>query len=129
MYKSVVRTHKDLLVWQESITLAELVYLLTRGFPPEERFGLTMQMRRSAVSVSSNIAEGAARATSRDFAKFLSIARASLMELDTQTVLAERLKFLPKSDRLSSQIARTGQLLNALYVVIRQSQGFGKSSR
>jgi four helix bundle protein len=85
---SRVRTHKDLLVWQESIALAERVYVLTRAFPPEERFGLTAQTRRAAVSISSNIAEGAARASSREYANYLSIARASWAELDTQALYA-----------------------------------------
>jgi four helix bundle protein len=119
---ATVRTHKDLLVWQESIVLAELVYRLTGSFPTEERFGLTTQMRRAAVSVSSNIAEGAARATSKEFANYLSIARASLAELDTQAILAQRFGFLPKADQLITQIRRTGQLLNALYAAIRRSK-------
>jgi four helix bundle protein len=117
-----VRVHKDLVAWQVSILLAELVYRVSRTFPAEERFGLTSQMRRAAVSISSNIAEGAARATSREFAHHLSIARASWAELDTQAILAERLGFVAGSNELFVQIGRMGQLLNALYISIRRSQ-------
>lgn len=82
------KPHKRLQAWKRSMELAMAAYRVTRNFPAEERFGLTAQMRRAAVSVPSNIAEGAARRTAPDFVNFLHTARASLSELDTQLELA-----------------------------------------
>lgn len=85
-------THfKELLVWQKGMELAERVYRLTEKFPADERFGLVSQMRRAAVSVPSNIAEGQARQSTREFLQFISHAMGSLAELETQTILSERL--------------------------------------
>src|SRR5579859_2039575 len=86
--------YRDLLVWQKSIVLAKQVYKLTAGFPPEEKFGLISQMRRAAVSVPSNIAEGQARHTTGEFVLFISHAEGSLAELDTQLVLSTELGFI-----------------------------------
>ena len=88
---SAVETHKNLDVWARAIDLTELVYRITSALPADERFGLVSQMRRAAVSIPSNIAEGAARGSTRDFVRFLMVARGSLSELDTQLVLVERL--------------------------------------
>ena len=82
---------KELLVWQKGMELAELVYRLTQKFPSDERFGLVSQMRRAAVSVPSNIAEGQARKSTREFLQFISHAMGSLAEVETQVVLGERL--------------------------------------
>lgn len=82
------RKHHDLLVWQEALSLVKVIYRLTSQFPKEELYGLTTQMRRAAVSVPSNIAEGASRTGSKEFLKFLSIARGSLSELETQIARA-----------------------------------------
>lgn len=90
---------QNLLVWQKAIDLAEHVYQQTASFPAEEKFGLTAQMRRSALSISSNIAEGYGRKTSAEFLHFLSIARGSLCELESQIYLAERLTFLSNIQR------------------------------
>jgi four helix bundle protein len=87
-----ITSYRDLLVWQKSILMAKAVYKLTAQFPPDERFGLISQMRRAAVSVASNIAEGQARQGRREFIQFLSHAEGSLAELDTQLVLALELK-------------------------------------
>ncbi|MBA3028658.1 MAG: four helix bundle protein [Desulfobacteraceae bacterium] len=87
-----IKTHKDLRVWQESLKLAKEIYTITNSFPKEETYGLVSQMRRAAVSVASNIAEGAARASNREFAQFLYIALGSLSELDTQWLLAKELE-------------------------------------
>lgn len=76
--------YRDLLVWQKGITLVKEVYLLTKAFPADERFGLISQMRRAAVSIPSNIAEGQARHSTREFVHFISNAEGSLAELDTQ---------------------------------------------
>ncbi len=83
-----MRTHRDLDAWKLGISLADLIYETTRDFPSEERFGLTSQLRRAAVSVSTNIAEGAARETTKDYRRFLFIARGSLAELETLVIIA-----------------------------------------
>ena len=95
MGASKSRDYKDLLVWQKGIALAKEVYTVTRTFPPEEKFGLISQMRRAAVSVPSNIAEGQARNTRGEFIQFLSNAEGSLAELDTQTRISLELGFRP----------------------------------
>ena len=89
---------RHLEVWELAMQVAEQVYVVTTRFPPSERFGLTQQMRRSAVSISSNIAEGAARSTAPDFRRFLSIAKGSASELDSQLELATRLGYLVAPD-------------------------------
>jgi four helix bundle protein len=105
-----IRSFRDLLVWQKAIDFARDVYGLTKRFPPDKRFGLTLQLRRAAVSVSSNIAEGHAR-QGKEFAHFLSIARGSLAECESQLHLAVVLGYLtepmtvPLND-LASEIHR-----------------------
>jgi four helix bundle protein len=89
-----IKTHKDLDVWKEAMELARLVYLITSKFPKEELYGLTQQIRRSAVSIPSNIAEGAARNSKKEFMQFLHISLGSLAELETQLLLSEKLGFL-----------------------------------
>jgi four helix bundle protein len=86
-----MKDFRDLLVWQKAMKLAETVYVLSKNFPSDERFGLTSQIRRCAVSVPSNIAEGSKRKTKKDFAQFLRIASGSLAELETQCILASTL--------------------------------------
>ena len=88
-----IRSYRDLLVWQKGMELARQVYQLAKTFPDDERFGLVSQMRRAAVSVPSNIAEGQARQGRREFVQFLSHAEGSLAELDTQITLATDLKY------------------------------------
>jgi carbamoyl-phosphate synthase large subunit len=90
--------YKDLLIWQKGICLAKLVYKLTARFPVDERFGLTSQMRRAAVSVPSNIAEGQARHGTKEFLRFLSHAEGSLAELETQLLLSTQLEFANDAD-------------------------------
>ena len=108
------RKHHDLLVWQESIQLVRMVYEATAFFPRDELYGLTSQMRRAAVSVPSNIAEGAARFGIREFLQFLAIARGSLSELETQIILAKELDLLQQSDDLFEQIEKVFALLGGL---------------
>ncbi|MFZ2493308.1 MAG: four helix bundle protein [Thermoanaerobaculia bacterium] len=86
-----MRSYKDLIAWQRAMDLAEVVYGATASFPTEERFGLTSQARRAATSIPSNLAEGSARLTTRDWQHFLSQARGSVCELETQLLLAARL--------------------------------------
>src|SRR4029077_15958892 len=87
------RSYKDLIVWQNGIALAKLIYELTKNFPSEERFGLVAQMRRAAVSIPSNIAEGQALHTTGEFIQFISHAEGSVAELDTQFILSIELNF------------------------------------
>ncbi len=93
-----IRDYKDLLVWRKSMELAEKVYQLTQRFPTEEKFGIISQMRRAAVSVPSNIAEGQARNTTGEFIQFISHAEGSLAELDTQIRLSVSLDFCRQPD-------------------------------
>src|SRR6187401_1440650 len=89
-----VRNYRELKVWQHSIELSASIYQLTSGFPKEELYGLTSQMRRAAVSIPSNIAEGHSRESTKEYLHHLSFALGSLAELETQLVIAERLKYV-----------------------------------
>ena len=113
MYDALpARTFRDLKVWQRSHQLTLRVYALTATFPRHEIFGLAAQMRRSAVSVPSNIAEGFARRGRRDKARVLNIASASLEELRYQLILAADLGYLPK-DSLASDAAEVSRMLSS----------------
>ena len=94
MEKDNVRTHRDLNVWKKSIDLVTSIYKHTANYPKEEVYGLTNQIRRCAVSIPSNIAEGSARTTGKDFSRFLSIALGSLAELETQLIISRNLNYL-----------------------------------
>lgn len=109
-----MKHYKDLLVWQKAIGLVTHVYDVTRSFPGEERYGLTSQIRRAAVSVPSNIAEGQARLTPGEFLQFLGVARASLAELDTQLIIAEKPGYLTVPCPLFEQLAEVGRMLSGL---------------
>jgi four helix bundle protein len=111
---ATISTHRDLIAWQEAIRLVEIIYRDTSRFPNEETFGLKTQLRRAAVSVPSNIAEGSARNTTGELVQFLGIARGSLAEIETQLELAVRLGFLSKPFDATSQVNRVGRLLSAL---------------
>ncbi|HEV2388853.1 MAG TPA: four helix bundle protein [Candidatus Acidoferrales bacterium] len=110
------RSYRDLIVWQKAIVLVKGVYEITARFPAEEKFGLTSQMRRAAVSVPSNIAEGQARKSTREFVQFLSNAEGSLAELDTQVVLGSELGFVrgTEASTTAAQIDELGRMLNSL---------------
>jgi four helix bundle protein len=111
-----VRRYQDLIVWQKAMDLALMVYEATENFPQKEIFGLTNQLRRAAVSVPSDIAEGQGRETTRDFLRFLGIARGSLQELETQLMLASRLRYIDESGKAAVfEVAEeTGRLLSGL---------------
>jgi four helix bundle protein len=89
-----VKSYKDLVVWQKAMDLVEMIYHVTKDFPTDERYGLTNQLRRAAVSIPSNIAEGQARHSTAEFKNFLSIARGSLAEVETQLLIARRLNYI-----------------------------------
>ena len=118
------QSFKYLLVWQHAIELTTEIYKLTASFPSAERFGLTNQMRRAAVSIASNIAEGYGRATKGEYIQFLGHARGSCSELETQLVIARNLEFgtahnLESSDALCHDV---GRLLSALMNSLRAKQ-------
>jgi four helix bundle protein len=118
----LIGRHKELDVWKRSLILAETTYVATREFPREERYGLCAQMRRSAVSILSNISEGAARRTRAEYIHFLHIARGSLAELDAQLALAIRLGLAgDQLQQLQGEITRVAQLLNAQIRGLRRS--------
>ena len=89
-----MNNYKELKVWQKSVDLAAKVYALTKDFPKDELYGITSQIRRSAVSIASNIAEGAGRNSSKDFNNFLGISNGSTCELETQLIIAQRANFI-----------------------------------
>jgi four helix bundle protein len=89
-----MNNYKELKIWQKSVDLAVRIYGVTKDFPKEEVYGLTSQLRRCAISVPSNIAEGAGRNTKKDFNKFLGISNGSTCELDTQLIIAQRINFI-----------------------------------
>ena len=103
--KYQLRTFKDLIAWQKSYELCRNVYLVSKEFPRSELFGLTSQMKRSALSIPSNIAEGYTRPSTNDYLRFLYIAYSSLAELETQLILATDLNYLPKDK--SSEIKQS----------------------
>lgn len=109
-------SYRDLLVWQKSMTLAKLGYKLTQAFPSDEKLGLTGQMRRAALSIPSNLAEGQARRGPREFVQFIAQAEGSLAELDTQLTLASELGFAKVIDaqRATTLIEEPRRMLNAL---------------
>jgi four helix bundle protein len=115
------KTHRDLRAWQKSMALAEAIYRATASFPDAERFGLAQQMRRAAVSIVSNIAEGAARNSPREFVQFLAIARGSLAELETQLELAVRLSLLEATHEVNELSRNCGRLVTALLIAIRRN--------
>lgn len=108
------RNYKDLMVWQKAVEFVTEVYRATASFPADERFGLTAQMRRAAVSVPSNIAEGQGRLTRGEFRQCLGYAKGSLMELETQLLISQNLGFLREADALQARLGEVARLLNGL---------------
>lgn len=114
---------KNLTVWQKSIDLTIEIYSLTRNFPPEEKYGLTSQIRRAAVSVPSNIAEGAGRRSHKDFKHFLSISNGSIFELETQIVAAHRLNLIDETlmNEIIAKICEVQKMLYGLEKAIKHT--------
>jgi four helix bundle protein len=114
-------SYRGLIVWQKSVRLAIRVHDATRSFPGFERFGLATQVRRAAVSVASNVAEGAARRTTRDFLVFLHVARGSLAELNTQLLIAAEVGYLPEDrySELQTALDEVGRLLGGMIRILR----------
>lgn len=106
------KPHQRLELWQQAMLLVKEVYAVTACFPKDEMFGLVSQMRRAAVSIPSNIAEGAAREGDKEYCHFLSIARGSLSELDTQVQIAVMLSYMTEEHPLHDLLDRVGKLLS-----------------
>ena len=123
-YKTPVKSYRDLIVWKKSVELVEDVYILTNGFSSSEKFGLTSQMRRSAVSIPSNIAEGWGRKRTGNYVQFLSIASGSLAELATQLEISFRLGFCNKNrkDELENRMTEIGKMLFVLIQKLEKTQ-------
>jgi len=117
-------TFRDLKCWQKAFDLSLSIYKASRTFPKDESFGLTSQLRRAAVSVVSNIAEGKGRASEKDLLRFLATARGSLFELETQVALAQRLGYIGQNEttRLLAEASETGKLINGLIRVFDSSR-------
>jgi four helix bundle protein len=111
-----IKSYQDLIIWRKSMELARKIYLATQLFPKSEVFGITMQMRRAAVSISSNIAEGQGRNTKGEFVQFLGIAKGSLYELESQIILSEELNLFQKTgiNDLLADCAEISRLLSGL---------------
>jgi four helix bundle protein len=111
-----VRNYTDLIAWQKAMDLVLLLYRSTDHFPQREQYGLTNQMRRAAVSIPSNIAEGQGRAAAREFVQFLHVARGSLQELETQVLIAYRLAYLDEQSKglLLNSTSEVARIINGL---------------
>lgn len=113
---SPIRSHKDLIVWQRAMDLTLAIYELTHLFPSDERYGLISQMRRAAVSIASNIAEGRSRGSRNEFKQFLHIAYASGNELETQILIAKQLPYTQRIDyqKADDLLTQTMKMLNTM---------------
>ena len=111
----MTRPHYNLEAWKLAMTLVKNIYQVTRSFPQEEIYGLTAQMRRAAVSVPSNLAEGAARTGRKEFAQFLSIAKGSLSELETQLLISAELGYLDGKHAVFELVEEVSRLLAGLH--------------
>jgi four helix bundle protein len=121
---SGLKNHHNLAAWQASINLAALMYGLTRKFPDAERNGLTGQVRRAVVSVAANLAEGASRSSTREYLRFVSIARSSLVELETLLIIAQRVGVAsrPEIEEVSPAVNSTFALLSGLISSLRRRE-------
>ena len=117
-----LKDHRDLDVWNKAMDLVEDIYALAKQFPQDERYGLTSQLKRAAVSVPSNIAEGAGRRGPKEFVQFLYISLGSLSEVETQTLLARRLGFADAIEHILENIEKIKQMLNGLIRYLESSR-------
>ena len=119
-----LKSYRDLIAWQKSMDLVQTVYESAKAFPKGERYGLASQLKRAVVSVPSNIAEGQGRKSTLEFLRHLSIAYGSLMEVETQILIAARLGYLnsEEADRITEQTAEVGRVLNGLSNALNNKQ-------
>ena len=124
-----MRTHKDLDVWKKSIALVTKIYDITSAFPKDKMFGLTNQIRRCAVSIPSNIAEGSARSHQKEFIRFLHISLGSQQELETQFIIAKNLNYVTEAifEETQAEIAIVGRMLSGLIKSVKLKMGDGIS--
>ena len=118
------KPHRELVLWQKAVSCVVLVYQATRGFPPAERFGLAGQMRRAAVSIPSNVAEGAARRSRKEYLQFLYTARGSLSELDTQLEIALQLGYVTETERtvLQERLDEISRMLHGMIMYLAKQR-------
>jgi four helix bundle protein len=116
--------HKDLDAWAKAISIVKKVYRLTKKMPDSEKFGLINQMRRAAVSITSNIAEGAARESDKEFIQFLYYSLGSIAELETQLIISKELGFLTIPDDVTDDLQRTRQLILGLIRYLKSKRKF-----
>jgi|SRR5579871_1829459 len=119
-----VKRYRDLIAWQKAIALVAHIYAVTAAFPRDEIYGLTSQLRRAAVSVPSNIAEGPGRASTGEFTQFLCQARCSLFEVETQLILSMNLGYttVEQQEMLSDEVCELGRILNGLITSLQQKR-------
>jgi four helix bundle protein len=115
-------SYKDLIAWQKGMELVAAIYDATEGFPSHEQFGLVSQLRRAAVSIPSNIAEGKAHYSNRDFVRYLRHARGSLAEIETQVLIAQQRRHLPAAStaKLSQRLEELGRILSGLIQSLKE---------
>jgi four helix bundle protein len=123
-----MKSHRDLEVWKRSVDLVTTVYEVTKTFPKEERYGITNQIRRAAVSIPSNISEGAARRHNKEFVQFLYVSLGSISELETQIIISQNLKFLSSNDSIKIQNELT-ELRKMILGLIRHIRSRVKSNK
>ena len=111
-----IKNYRDLIAWQKSVDVVELIYDITKTFPREESYVLTSQIRRAAISVPANIAEGSSRSSTKEFIRFLKIAMGSLKELETHFIISERLKLINSKDvqSLLTKTDEVGRIIHSL---------------
>jgi four helix bundle protein len=117
----MVQSYRDLVAWNKAMELVTEIYRVTQKFPKEELFGLTSQIRRAAISIPSNIAEGKGRLSKGEFRQFLGNARGSLAELETQILIAQNLNYLDEAEgnRLLAMVEEAGKVLNGLLSAVK----------
>jgi four helix bundle protein len=120
-----ISSYRDLKIWQAAVDLAESIYSLSRDFPKSELYGLTAQMRRSAVSIAANIAEGHGRETTGAFIQFLRVTQGSLKELETHLILAGRLDLASQyeTEKLLAECDEIGRMVRSLIRSLQEKQG------
>ncbi|NCN86983.1 four helix bundle protein [archaeon] len=114
---------RNLLIWKKSINLCEQIYLVTKNFPKEETYGLTNQIRRASISISSNIAEGCGRKTNKDFCNFLYIASGSLKEIECQLIIAQKLNYISLEilNKLIYETTEIGKMISGFIKSLQNS--------
>jgi len=120
MGNTKIESFKDLIVWQKTIELVNEIYKVTKPFPKEEMYGLSSQIRRAAISIPANIAEGWGRGTTKNYIQFLEISRGSLFELNTLIIISYNQEYLNREicDEIENKLNETGRMLNALITTL-----------